>query len=84
MQEDAERMFDAEECSPSSPGVVSMEKKRVVIDSERCDFCGTCVAVCPEDAIELKRTTVIIDDELCTSCRLCIDICPLAIPVLES
>ena len=52
----------------------------VFIDSSRCDFCGTCVAVCSEDAIELKESLVIVDSERCISCFSCVDICPLGIP----
>ena len=59
-----------------------MAKKQVFIDGERCDYCGTCVAVCPEDAIELKRSSIIVDSERCTLCRFCVDICPLAVPVI--
>ncbi len=53
---------------------------RIKIDSETCDFCGTCVGVCPADAIELKESTILIDEEKCTQCQSCVDICPLAVP----
>lgn len=43
---------------------------------ERCDFCGTCVAVCPHDAVELFEARLDIDDEKCTLCKNCVDICP--------
>ena len=58
----------------------SVQQERIHIDGERCDFCGSCVAVCPEDAIELKSSTIIVDGERCTLCRFCVDICPLGIP----
>lgn len=48
----------------------------VVIDYEKCDFCGTCVAVCAADAIELKESVITIDEAKCTLCGSCIDICP--------
>lgn len=42
-----------------------------------CDYCGTCVAVCPFDAIELLESELIIDPEKCTMCLNCIYICPI-------
>lgn len=53
---------------------------KVEIDNEGCDFCGTCVGVCPADAIELMESTIRIDQERCTLCESCVDICPLAVP----
>ena len=52
----------------------------VSIDVGRCDFCGTCVAVCPVDAIELKESNIRIDVEICTCCQACVIICPLGVP----
>ena len=43
---------------------------------EKCDFCGTCVAVCPVDAIDLSETKLEIDYEKCTECLNCIKVCP--------
>ena len=43
---------------------------------EKCDYCGTCVAVCPHDAIELFETRLLIDQEKCTVCMNCVYICP--------
>jgi ferredoxin len=55
-------------------------KRIVVIDTSRCDFCGTCVGVCPADAIELKESVVSVIQDLCTLCGDCIVICPLGVP----
>jgi MinD superfamily P-loop ATPase len=44
----------------------------------QCDFCGTCVGVCPENAIELAETTLVILEDLCTACMNCVIICPTA------
>lgn len=46
------------------------------IDENKCDFCGTCVAVCPVDAIEVLESEVIIDETTCTDCSYCIFVCP--------
>lgn len=43
---------------------------------DRCDFCGTCVAVCPVDAIELLEARLTIDNSTCTLCMNCVYVCP--------
>lgn len=48
----------------------------IEIDRQRCDFCGTCVAVCPVDVIEVLEYQVIIDERACTKCHNCIAVCP--------
>jgi len=50
----------------------------VVIDEDRCDLCGVCVAVCPENCMSLGITYLEIDDDLCTECNRCVLICPVA------
>ena len=47
-------------------------------DETKCDFCGTCVGVCPENCIELRETVLSIDYDSCTICEKCIWICPVA------
>jgi len=43
---------------------------------ELCDFCGTCVSVCPHDSIELSENDLVIT-ESCTKCKLCVFVCPI-------
>ncbi|MBN1782858.1 4Fe-4S binding protein [bacterium] len=57
-----------------------MPASKIRIDHERCDFCGTCVAVCPADAIELRESSITVDPGKCTLCESCVDICPLGVP----
>ena len=59
------------------------ESMAVVIDHKKCDFCGTCVAVCSADAIELKESVIIVDEAKCTLCGSCIDICPIGAPEMS-
>jgi len=44
----------------------------------RCDYCGTCVAVCPHDAIELWESEWVLIPERCTACGFCVQVCPVA------
>jgi len=54
-------------------------KRKIIIDSDRCDLCGTCVGVCPEDAIILSEYSIATDDLKCTGCGLCAAVCPIAV-----
>ncbi len=54
----------------------------IKIKKDICDFCGTCVSVCPVDVIELFEARLVIDQEKCTECLNCVKVCP--INVLES
>ncbi|MBD3376692.1 4Fe-4S dicluster domain-containing protein [candidate division KSB1 bacterium] len=44
---------------------------------KKCDFCGTCVAVCPHDAIDLAEFHLTIIKDRCTLCMNCVYICPV-------
>lgn len=48
----------------------------VKVDRARCSYCGGCVSLCPEDAIELAETRLTIS-EACTECGLCVPACPV-------
>ncbi|MBU0713185.1 4Fe-4S binding protein [bacterium] len=50
----------------------------VIVNEKICDLCGTCVAVCPVDCIELTEFDLIINDEICIRCNICIKMCPFA------
>jgi ferredoxin len=52
------------------------------IIENKCDFCGTCVTVCPPDCIEVREASITINHSLCIDCDLCVEICPIL--VLES
>lgn len=49
------------------------------IEEGKCDFCGTCVSVCPPDCIELEEARISIDQEICTDCKLCVYVCPIEV-----
>lgn len=57
-----------------------MNQSRIVISRNRCDFCGTCVAVCTADAITLEESAISVNQATCTVCLNCVHICPLGVP----
>lgn len=48
----------------------------IKVKMDICDLCGSCVAVCPVDCIEMEETILRIDQKICTNCLLCVKICP--------
>jgi NAD-dependent dihydropyrimidine dehydrogenase PreA subunit len=56
----------------------------IVLTSDRCDFCGTCVAVCPMDCIELGESHLNIDRSICTLCMNCVHVCPVEALLYQS
>ncbi len=55
----------------------------IKIIPNKCDFCGCCVGVCPEDAIELKEAEISIIESLCTNCAKCVWSCPLEVLIFD-
>lgn len=49
-----------------------------IIDN-KCDFCGTCITICPPDCIEVQEASITIDDSKCIECDLCVYICPIEV-----
>lgn len=50
-----------------------------VISRQLCCGCGTCVGVCPTDAIDFKDYKYFpewLDKDKCTDCGFCLDVCP--------
>jgi len=56
----------------------------IKIQAALCDYCGSCLAVCPEDCLYLRETEISIDLEACSYCLNCIKVCPLKIITLEN
>jgi anaerobic carbon-monoxide dehydrogenase iron sulfur subunit len=46
------------------------------IDVSLCDRCGTCIAVCPANALILLPEALVVDGNRCTDCGNCVKICP--------
>ena len=43
---------------------------------EKCDRCGTCISVCPANALMLLTETLVLDVKRCTGCGTCVTVCP--------
>lgn len=48
----------------------------VIIDPERCCYCGGCVSVCPVDALALHETRLEVNED-CIECGDCTTACPV-------
>ena len=60
-------------------GVSVTIPKLIEVDSDKCFSCGSCVALCPVEAISLEEDfSVKFDKEKClgSTCSLCVDACP--------
>ena len=61
-------------------GVEVSIPKLVEVDSDECFSCGTCVSLCPVEAISVDRDgAVVFDREKCvgSTCSACVDVCPV-------
>ena len=49
-----------------------------MIDKKKCISCGTCVAICPVEAISFDKTgKAVIDRKKCIRCGSCQASCPV-------
>lgn len=51
-------------------------KHSVLLDSEKCTGCTTCLRHCPTEAIRIKNGHAEINGERCIDCGECIRVCP--------
>lgn len=51
-------------------------KHSVLLDSEKCTGCTTCLRHCPTEAIRIKNGHAEINSERCIDCGECIRVCP--------
>lgn len=60
-------------------GAMVTVPKLIEVDSEKCFSCGSCVALCPVEAISVSNDfTINFDKEKCvgSTCSICVDACP--------
>lgn len=48
----------------------------ITVDVRRCAYCGSCVSVCPVNALDLQETRLVVSEE-CIECNLCLSACPM-------
>jgi NAD-dependent dihydropyrimidine dehydrogenase PreA subunit len=50
----------------------------IIVDKDKCDGCGECIAVCPASVYELDddgKSEPVNPDE-CIECCSCVEVCP--------
>ena len=59
-------------------GTLMMASSGYVVQSnpEFCNACGTCVDICPFNALSLDKEFISIDWEKCMGCGVCVNKCP--------
>jgi len=50
-------------------------KKKIKVSSD-CDGCGSCVSVCPTEAIKIVSGKLNIEGRKCVACYACAILCP--------
>jgi Fe-S-cluster-containing hydrogenase component 2 len=63
-----------------SNGVTVSLPKLIEVDTEKCISCGSCVALCPVDAISQEEDlSIVFDKQKCvgSTCSNCVDACPV-------
>ena len=59
----------------SNPELIRSEPD-LLYNAEKCVHCGTCISVCPQDALEFdKDKLIIVNRSRCNGCGACVDAC---------
>jgi Fe-S-cluster-containing hydrogenase component 2 len=60
-------------------GVTVSLPKLIEVDTEKCISCGSCVTLCPVEAItQAEDLSIVFDKDKClgSTCSACVDACP--------
>lgn len=51
---------------------------KILVNRNKCCYCGACVATCPvkEGALELEEVILKVNHKICIECGRCAQICP--------
>jgi hypothetical protein len=60
----------------AAPGKIEQHECAKPFINELCTGCGTCIQLCPVDAMTLEDQRAFIDYEGCIGCNNCVDNCP--------
>lgn len=56
------------------------KSSRISQIGKECVACGTCVRVCPKEAIQIKwGISAHVDEDKCVGCGKCAKVCPAAV-----
>ncbi len=57
--------------------VIVNKKGRIIINDDKCIDCGSCISMCPTDALKFNKIDRLeFFYEKCIGCLLCLDSCP--------
>jgi len=45
------------------------------VDKSKCNGCGSCVEICPVEAIKIRKEKAVVSDD-CVECGACVAQCP--------
>ncbi len=58
--------------------------RHALVDVEACVACGTCVDVCPREAMSIFRGSFAqVQEDRCVACGICARECPAAVISME-
>lgn len=59
-------------------------KRYAVVNQKECVACGTCVKVCPKEALSIRKGIYAeVDLEKCIGCSMCVKGCPASVIEIE-
>lgn len=62
----------------------SVKRKKAEVLKQECIACGSCVTVCPREAISIyKGVYADINKDLCVGCTKCMKVCPASVITME-
>jgi len=56
---------------------MTLSKVEILLNREKCYLCGSCVAVCPKEAIIIENDEWKFFQEKCIGCKFCVLACPV-------
>jgi ferredoxin len=69
------KIFNAEEI-PKGLFTQKIKPKKRLFISTFCEGCGTCVKICPNNALSLENGKAVVNHKLCLLCGYCNPVCP--------